>query len=49
MIEPRRADVKLRDLVERYGISESSVKRVARRASIAGEAEFISITGSELA
>ena len=33
MIEARRAGAKLRDLAERYGISESSVKRLAARAT----------------
>lgn len=32
MIEARQAGIKLRDLAERYGISESSVKRIAASA-----------------
>lgn len=32
MIEARRASAKLLDLAERYGISESSVKRILRSA-----------------
>jgi hypothetical protein len=32
LIEARRAGAKLRELVDRYGISESSVKRILRAA-----------------
>lgn len=34
LIEARRADVKLREPIDRYGISESSVKRILRQVRI---------------
>jgi hypothetical protein len=34
LVEGRRAGAKLRELVDKYGISESSVKRLVRRLSV---------------